>query len=91
MATLETALPYRERSSASDWTPTRSATRQRVPRGLRAGPRRRPGDVAHAGEEGPPEYIVEALELLHVRRIDHGVRAVDDPDLVERLAASASR
>jgi len=41
--------------------------------------------VAHAGEEGPPEYIVEALELLHVERIDHGVRCVEDPALVERL------
>lgn len=42
--------------------------------------------VAHAGEEGPPEYIVEALELLEVRRIDHGVRCEEDPALVERLA-----
>jgi len=42
--------------------------------------------VAHAGEEGPAEYVVEALDLLHVRRIDHGVRAIDDPALVQRLA-----
>ncbi|HTZ55889.1 MAG TPA: adenosine deaminase [Candidatus Acidoferrum sp.] len=41
--------------------------------------------VAHAGEEGPPEYIWEALELLHVSRIDHGVRSLEDPQLVERL------
>jgi adenosine deaminase len=41
--------------------------------------------VAHAGEEGPPEYIWQALELLHVTRIDHGVRCVEDPRLVERL------
>jgi len=41
--------------------------------------------VAHAGEEGPPEYIWQALELLHVSRIDHGVRAIEDPKLVERL------
>ena len=42
--------------------------------------------VAHAGEEGPPAYIVEALDILEVERIDHGVRCIDDPALVERLA-----
>jgi adenine deaminase len=42
--------------------------------------------VAHAGEEGPPEYIRQALDLLHVRRIDHGVRCAEDPALVARLA-----
>jgi adenosine deaminase len=42
--------------------------------------------VAHAGEEGPAEYVAEALDLLQVRRIDHGVAAADDPALVERLA-----
>jgi len=41
--------------------------------------------VAHAGEEGPPEYIWEALDLLKVKRIDHGVRAAEDPKLLERL------
>ena len=41
--------------------------------------------VAHAGEEGPPEYIREALDLLKVERIDHGVRSLEDPALVERL------
>ncbi len=41
--------------------------------------------VAHAGEEGPPEYIWEALDLLQVERIDHGVRSVEDGRLVERL------
>lgn len=41
--------------------------------------------VAHAGEEGPPEYIWEALDLLKVKRIDHGVRAAEDPRLLERL------
>ena len=41
--------------------------------------------VAHAGEEGPPEYIWQALEELKVSRIDHGVRCVEDPELVERL------
>jgi adenosine deaminase len=43
--------------------------------------------VAHAGEEGPAEYIWEALDLLHVRRVDHGVRCLDDERLVERLVA----
>jgi len=42
--------------------------------------------VAHAGEEGPPEYIVNALDVLHAERIDHGVRCVEDPALVSRLA-----
>ncbi|PRY68656.1 adenosine deaminase [Halomonas ventosae] len=41
--------------------------------------------VAHAGEEGPPAYIREALELLDVCRIDHGVRCLEDPELVARL------
>ncbi len=41
--------------------------------------------VAHAGEEGPPQYIWEALDLLKVSRIDHGVRASEDPKLIERL------
>ena len=41
--------------------------------------------VAHAGEEGPPEYIWQALDDLKVSRIDHGVRCVEDPELVERL------
>ncbi|MEU1115430.1 MULTISPECIES: adenosine deaminase [unclassified Streptomyces] len=41
--------------------------------------------VAHAGEEGPPAYITEALDVLRVERIDHGLRCMEDPDLVERL------
>ena len=41
--------------------------------------------VAHAGEEGPPEYIWQALDLLKVSRIDHGVRCIEDKKLVERL------
>ena len=43
--------------------------------------------VAHAGEEGPPDYVVEALDLLNVDRIDHGNRSLEDPALVARLAA----
>lgn len=42
--------------------------------------------VAHAGEEGPPAYIEEALDILQVERIDHGVRAAESPALMERLA-----
>lgn len=41
--------------------------------------------VAHAGEEGPPEYIYEALDLLNVDRIDHGNRALEDENLVQRM------
>jgi adenosine deaminase len=41
--------------------------------------------VAHAGEEGPPAYVWEALDILKVRRIDHGVRSVEDERLVGRL------
>ena len=43
--------------------------------------------VAHAGEEGPPEYIWEALDLLKVNRIDHGVRSEEDEQLMARLIA----
>ena len=43
--------------------------------------------TAHAGEEGPASYIREALDLLHVERVDHGNRCLDDPELVERLVA----
>lgn len=44
--------------------------------------------VAHAGEEGPPEYVGEALDLLHVNRIDHGNRLLEDQKLVSRMAKS---
>jgi adenosine deaminase len=44
---------------------------------------------AHAGEEGPPAYIHEALDILQVDRIDHGNRALEDPALVARLARDA--
>jgi adenosine deaminase len=42
--------------------------------------------VAHAGEEGPPAYIESALDVLKVERIDHGVRCIESPALVQRLA-----
>lgn len=41
--------------------------------------------VAHAGEEGPAEYVWEALDILEAERIDHGVRSLEDPELVDRL------
>lgn len=43
--------------------------------------------VAHAGEEGPPDYVHEALNLLQIDRLDHGNRAMEDSGLIERLAA----
>ena len=42
--------------------------------------------VAHAGEEGDPSYIWQALDILKVKRIDHGVRAIEDAKLIKRLA-----
>jgi len=45
--------------------------------------------VAHAGEEGPPEYIYQALDLLQVSRIDHGVRCLEDAALTKRLESRA--
>ena len=87
LATLEAALPYRDKfmgvgldSSEMGHPPEKFARVFAKARelGLRL--------VAHAGEEGPPAYIVSALDVLHVERIDHGVRCVEDPALVERLA-----
>ena len=46
--------------------------------------------TAHAGEEGPPQYVQEALDELGVQRIDHGIRSVEDPRLVERLVAAGT-
>jgi adenosine deaminase len=86
-ATLEEALPYLDRfigvgldSSERGHPPEKFARVFARCRelGLRL--------VAHAGEEGPPEYIWSALDVLHVERIDHGVRSLEDPKLVERLA-----
>jgi adenosine deaminase len=42
--------------------------------------------VAHAGEEGPPAYVIDALDEIKAERIDHGVRAIEDPALLVRLA-----
>jgi adenine deaminase len=88
MGTLEEALAYKSRITAV---------------GLDSGERGNPPSkfaevfarareeglftVAHAGEEGPPHYIREAIDILHVSRIDHGISCVEDPSLVEDLAA----
>lgn len=45
--------------------------------------------VAHAGEEGPPDYVIQALDLLKIDRLDHGNRALEDPSLTGRLAREA--
>ncbi|MFN4312405.1 MAG: adenosine deaminase [Ferrovibrio sp.] len=87
LKTLEQALPWRERfigvgldSSEKGHPPSkfqRAFAKARA-LGLHA--------VAHAGEEGPPEYVWEALDLLKVERIDHGNRALEDAALTQRLA-----
>ncbi|MFH1725721.1 MAG: adenosine deaminase [Elusimicrobiota bacterium] len=86
MRTLEEALPFKDRipavgldSSEKGHPPekfTEVFARARA-EGFRV--------VAHAGEEGPAEYIRQALDLLKAERIDHGVRCMEDPELVERL------
>jgi adenosine deaminase len=86
-ATLERALPYRDHfvgvgldSSERGHPPEKFARVFAKCRelGLHV--------VAHAGEEGPPDYIRSALDVLKVERIDHGVRCVEDAALVQRLA-----
>ncbi len=86
-ATLEAALPFRSEfigvglDSGERGNPPSKFQRvfaQARALGLRP--------VAHAGEEGPAAYIEEALDLLEVERIDHGVRCDEKPALVERLA-----
>ena len=88
LATLEQALPWREHfigvgldSSERGHPPEKFARVFARARelGLHV--------VAHAGEEGPPAYIWSALDVLKVQRIDHGVRSLEDPALVQRLAA----
>jgi adenosine deaminase len=87
MALLEEAAPYLERlagvgldSSERGHPPAkyRAVFDRARALGLRT--------VAHAGEEGPPQNIRDALDLLGVSRIDHGVRAIEDPALVAELA-----
>ncbi|MGB9110601.1 MAG: adenosine deaminase [Telluria sp.] len=86
IATLEEAIPYRDKfigvgldSSELGHPPEKFARVFERARNLGL------HLVAHAGEEGPPSYIESALDVLNVERIDHGVRCLDDPALVERL------
>jgi adenosine deaminase len=87
METLEMALPFQDwilgvglDSSELGHPPAKFV--KVFERAAEAGFRR----VAHAGEEGPPDYIWQALDLLAAERIDHGVRASQDVSLVRRLA-----
>jgi len=86
--TLQQALPYRDQfhgvgldSSEKGHPPSKFARVYEAARKEGLIP------VAHAGEEGPPAYIYEALDLLKVARIDHGVRCEEDPALAKRLAS----
>ena len=88
LATLEAALPHRQKiigvgldSSERGHPPEKFANV--FARAEKLGLHR----VAHAGEEGPPEYVRSALDVLQVERIDHGVRSMEDPQLVARLMA----
>ena len=86
MATLEAALPYRKTivavglDSSEQGNPP-SKFKEVFDKARSAGFL----TVAHAGEEGPPEYIWEAIQLLQVSRIDHGVRSLEDPELIDYL------
>ncbi len=86
MDTLDLAIPYRDRIIAVGLD---SAERGNPPsKFLTVFDRARAEGfltVAHAGEEGPSEYVWEALDLLRVSRIDHGIRSLEDPQLIERL------
>jgi adenosine deaminase len=86
LATLEAAMPFRDQfigvglDSAEVGFPPALFTEVFAKAGALGLHR-----VAHAGEEGGPEYVFEALELLGVQRIDHGIRAIESPRLVEVL------
>ena len=86
--TLDAAMPYRDRIAGVGLD---SAERGNPPRKFaRVFRRAREAGfvpVAHAGEEGPAAYVREALDVLRVTRIDHGNSALDDPELVDELAA----
>lgn len=85
-ATLEQALPYKNSIPAVGLD---SAERGNPPSKFKAVFDRARSEgfltVAHAGEEGPPEYIWEAINLLKVSRIDHGVRSMEDSELLDYL------
>lgn len=89
-ATLESAKPYLDRitavgldSSEMGHPPEKFARVFAAARdlGLKL--------VAHAGEEGPPDYVRQALDILHIDRLDHGNRSLEDPVLTARLAREA--
>jgi len=87
MATLNEALPYKERIAAvgldsAEIGNSPAKFKEPFARARNAGFLA----VAHAGEEGPAEYVREAVDVLHVSRIDHGNRSLDDAALVARLA-----
>src|SRR5437660_1348144 len=86
MATLQQALPFKDRIAAVGLD---SSEVGHPPEKFQAvfDRARQEGwlTVAHAGEEGPAEYVWQALDLLKVQRIDHGVRSLEDKKLVERL------
>jgi len=86
MATLQQALPFKDRITAVGLD---SSEVGHPPEKFQAvfDRARQEGwlTVAHAGEEGPAEYVWQALDLLKVQRIDHGVRSLEDKKLVERL------
>ena len=86
MRTFEQALPYRDAFIAVGLDSSEKGFPPRLFERVFARARAEgfPA-VAHAGEEGPPEYIWEALDLLKVSRIDHGVRASEDPRLIQHL------
>jgi len=87
MATLENVLRHRDRIVAVGLD---SAEKGNPPRKFQEVFERARSEglltVAHAGEEGPADYVRETLDLLHVARVDHGNHAFDDPALMERLA-----
>jgi adenosine deaminase len=87
MATLETALPHRDKIIAVGLD---SSERDHPPEKFRDVYARARAEgflaVAHAGEEGPPEYIWQALDVLRVQRVDHGEKSTHDERLMERLA-----
>ncbi len=84
--TLEASLPYLDRITgvgldSSELGHPPRLFRNVFARAAQLGLKR----VAHAGEEGPPEYVYEALDLLAVDRIDHGNRSLEDETLIQRL------
>jgi adenosine deaminase len=88
LAMLEAADPFRERFVAIGLA---SSEKDFPPKGFQrlyaAAKERGYRLTAHAGEEGPASFVRDALDLLGVERIDHGVRAIDDEALLEDLAA----